>query len=260
MTTKKPTTKPEPVTALAVQTAATREINPSIWNMIKEISHVVYRGYGFSHPDNAAAVMLKGYEVGFGIAASIEFIQSIAGKPPTVSPKGAMALLHTSPLIKRIEINRLTDKGGAFVGYSCTMERNTGFAHTSQFTMEDAKRAGLVKPDSGWMKYPENMCLWRAIGFAADVVAPDVTAGMTALMKMPEAYGVALTESGDVVDAPTFDSALSDLEKEFGAEKIYNVYGTIPQTFEQIAEVRKTLYANNGRTEKVQEELQNNTQ
>ena len=45
------------------------------------------------------------------------------------------------------------------------------------------------------------MCLWRTVGFAADVVFPDVTAGMTTLMKAPEMYGVALTEGGDVIDA-----------------------------------------------------------
>jgi hypothetical protein len=79
------------------------------------------------------------------------------------------------------------------------MERTNQFAFTSRWTMEDAKRAGLVKADSGWVSYPENMCMWRAIGFCADVVAPDVTAGLTAFMKMPEKFGAAIDDSGDLV-------------------------------------------------------------
>lgn len=259
MTTKKTTTK-EPVTTLTIPTAATRELTPGIWSMIEKMAPAMFKShlFGVTSIEQAEAIMLKGFELGLSMTASFELVQVIQGRP-ALSPRGAMAILLNSPFIKEITIQRLTDAKG-FVGYECTMSRTTGFTYTAKFTMEHAKNAGLVKADSGWMKYPENMCLWRAVGFAADVVAPDITAGMTILMKAPEMYGVALTQDGDIVDAPTFDQALSDLEKEFGAEKIYNVYGTIPQTFEQIAEARKTLNANNGQTEKVQEELHNNTQ
>lgn len=245
MTTKKPTTK-EPVTALAVATAATRELTPGIWAMIEKMAPAMFKSrlFGVTSIEQAEAIMLKGFELGLSMTASFELVQVIQGKP-ALSPRGAMALLLSSPVMKDIEIKRLEGQKG-FIGYECTMTRASGFTHTSKFTMDDAAKADLVKANSGWMKYPENMCLWRAIGFAADVVAPDVVAGMTSIMKAPEMYGVALTEGGDVVDAPTFDSALSDLEKEFGAEKIYNVYRTIPQTFEQIAEVRKALAANDG--------------
>jgi hypothetical protein len=242
---------PAPQSApLAIQTAdalpisVAREITPQVWSMIKEISEVVYRSYGFARGADAAAVLLKGYEVGFGTAASIEFIQSIAGKPPTVSPKGAMALLHRSQVMDKIKITRLTDNKNAFVGYECTMTRKSGFSYTSRFMMEDANRAGLMRPDSGWAKYPENMCLWRSVGFAADVAAPDVVAGMTTLMKAPEMYGVALTEGGDVVDvtpATVNVDPLQELLAQYSAEKILEVYGDMPITPEQIEAARMKL-------------------
>jgi hypothetical protein len=158
-----------------------------------------------------------------------------------------MALLLSSPLVSNIVIVRIEDKG-KFIGYECTMTRaNNGFKHTARFTMDDATRAGLNKPDSGWSKYPENMCLWRAVGFAADVVAPDVTAGMTTLMKAPEMYGVVLTEQGDVIDAPSVTvpsvDPLQALIEEFGAEAIMKANdGQIP-TNGQVEEVRKKLEA-----------------
>ena len=135
------------------------------------------------------------------------------------------------------------------MGFECSMKRANGFEYSAKWTIQQAIKAGLVKPDSGWANYPENMCFWRAVGFCADVVAPDVTAGMTGLMKMPEQYGVALSEGGDVIDAvvkpvavetrpvesPTAPTApaitLDDLCNMFGAEAVMVANaGKIPGT------------------------------
>lgn len=234
---------------MQIQTAATRELTPSIWKMIETMAPVMYKAhlFGVTGPEQAAAIMLKGYELGLSITASFEFIQVIDGKPG-LAPRGAMALLHSNPLLKEIKITRL-ENGGKFTGYECFMSRaDNGFSHTSRFTLEMAQRAGLVKPNSNWQKYEENMCLWRAVGFCADVVAPDITAGMTTLMKAPEMYGVALTESGDVVDVTPVPSALDPIQNElnalitqYGADKILMIYGNIPASLEQIADARAQL-------------------
>lgn len=249
MTTKKNAIKPvEPITAI-VPTAATRELTPAIWRMITEIAPAMYQShlFGVTSVAQAQAIMLKGHELGLSITASFELVQVIQGKP-ALSPRGAMALLLSSVFVKNIEINKLTDPKGLFLGYECTMTRVTGFTYTSKFTVDMAKNAGLVKPDSGWAKYPENMCLWRAVGFAADVVFPDVTAGMTTLMKAPEMYGVALTESGDVIDAvasnvPSVDP-LQDLINQYGAEAIMAANGGAIPSNGQIEEVRRKLESN----------------
>ena len=252
MATKKNT--PEPVTALTVPTAATRELTPGIWSMIEKMAPVMYRARLFkvTSVEQAAAIMLKGFELGLSITTSFEFIHVIDGKPG-LSPRGALALLHNSPLIKEIKITRL-EENGKFIGYECFMSRaDNGFSHTSRFTLDMAKKAGLVKADSAWAKYEENMCLYRSVGFTADVVGPDVTAGLTTLMKAPEMYGVALTEGGDVVDAvavnvPSVDP-LQELLTQYGAEAIMAANnGQIPSNG-QVEEVRKKL-----------ENGQNNTQ
>lgn len=251
MATKTKSNHIEPITTLAIQTAATRELTPGIWSMIEKMAPAMHqsRFFGVTSIAQAQAIMLKGYELGLSMTASFELVQVIQGKP-ALSPRGAMALLLSNPLIKEIIIKRLEGQKG-FIGYECTMTRITGFTYTSKFTMEDATKAQLVKPDSGWAKYPENMCLWRAVGFAADVVAPDVTAGMTTLMKAPEMYGVALTEGGDVVDVipssvPTTTADwLNILLTNWTAEKILEVNdGKIPSTMEEIEAVRKKLEGN----------------
>ena len=249
MPTKKNTTK-EPITTLAIQTAATRELTPGIWSMIEKMAPVMHKAhlFGVTSPEQAAAIMLKGYELGLSMTASFELVQVIQGKP-ALSPRGAMALLLSSSLVSELKVERIEEKN-TFVGYRCTMTRKNGFSFTARFDLADAQRAGLAKPDSGWTKYPENMCMWRAIGFAADVVFPDVTAGMTTLMKAPELYGVALTQDGDIVDAtvvtvPSVDP-LQALIDDFGAEAIMQANnGAIPT---------------NGEVEAVRMKLENGTQ
>jgi len=237
--TKKDLTTTEPTTALAIQTAATRELTPGIEHMIWEIAPRMHKAhlFGVMSPEQAYAIMIKGFDCGFSITASFDFVQVIGGKP-SVNPRGALALLLSNPLVEKIEIKRLANDK-TFIGYECFMSRaNNGLSFTGRFTMDDATRAGLNKADSGWAKYPENMCMWRAIGFAADVVFPDVTAGMTTLMKAPEMYGVALTEGGDVIEAvatPSVDP-LQELIDKFGAEKILSVCGKVPSGAQEINE------------------------
>lgn len=48
----------------------------------------------------------------------------------------------------------------------------------SEFTIEDAKRAGLVKPDSGWVSYPKAMLFARAMSQGVRWFAPDATLGV----------------------------------------------------------------------------------
>ena len=244
MATKKNTTVEIDAPLAIVPTAATRELTPGIWQMIEKMAPAMYRShlFGVTSIEQAEAIMLKGYELGLSMTASFELVQVIQGKP-ALSPRGAMAILLSSPVMKDIQIKRLAD-GNKFIGYECAMERVNGFKYTGKFTMADAQNAGLVKPDSGWQKYPENMCLWRAVGFAADVVAPDVTAGMTTLMKAPEAYGVALTQGGDVIDAPVIVNVdpLQELIDKYGIDSVVTAANGIAGTPEQIAtEVRAKL-------------------
>lgn len=242
-------------TGLTVQ--HNRELTPAVWTMIERISTQAHKARifdGISSPEAAAMVMLKGYELGLGISASFEFIKQIKGKFELI-PRGALALVIGNPIIKEVKLNRL-EQDGQFMGYECRITRDNGFSHTSTFTLDDAKRAGLVKPDSGWVHYPENMCMWRAIGFCVDVAAPDITSGMTATMKMPEEFGVELTQSGEVIDvravpAPEPVKALPEtitlesLALQFGGEAVLVANaGRIPATQEELNQVAEKLGSN----------------
>ncbi len=173
--------------ALTIRAALT----PSVWEMVQSVAPVIHQSrlFGVNSPQQAAAIMLKGFELGMGLTASFELIQVVQGKP-TLSPRGALALIHQSPELAGLKI---TEKTG-----SCTvwMKRQNGVEYELTWTMEDAQRTGQVKPDSAWATYPGNMLRWRCIGFVADVVFPDVIGGM----KRADELGAQIDREGNVIE------------------------------------------------------------
>lgn len=52
--------------------------------------------------------------------------------------------------------------------------KDTGEFCCVNFSVEEARRAGLVKPNGGWEKYPSDMCFARALSRLARRLFPDV--------------------------------------------------------------------------------------
>lgn len=222
------------------------ELTLQAWQMIQAIAPAMHasRFFGVNSPEQAMAIMISGYELGLGFAASFEFIKPIQGKP-SLTPRGALALILASPLCAGLKIEDLVDKGQLQL-CRVWMKRTDGFEHTIEFSMDDAKRAGLVRFDSGWEKYPANMLRWRAVGFCADVVFPDVIGGL----KRADELGADLTPDGEVIEdswmvhAPEIREAitLDQLVTQYGAEAILGANnGSIPATTEDLERVAEVL-------------------
>lgn len=232
-----------------------KQMDGGAWAMIQSAAPMMYKSrlFGVASEEQAAAIMVKGYEMGLGFSASFELIQVIDGKP-TLIPRGALALAYQSGLIERLEIEEINDDKGA--PYACRVSgmRKNGFEYATEFTMDDARRAGLVRQGSGWEKYPKNMLKWRAIGFWIDTVLPDVQGGM----KRSDELGATVDDRGDVIDViavdpvehtpannvPTIEQILNDfdpgdvqmiLEKNFG--------GNLPTSDADIFALVETLKA-----------------
>lgn len=238
------------------------DLTPAVWQMIEAIAPTMHQArlFGVSSPAAAAAIMLKGAELGFQPAASLEFIRTVEGRP-TLSPRGMLALLHNAKhVIAEVKITQLADAKGAHSGHECTIRRVDGFEYTARFTLEDAKRAGLIKPNSNWEKYPERMTLWRAVDFCADVAAPDVTNGINTAAKFDggpidgewfDTSDVSTTDVAagviDIIQADGPDEtaaaalAAQALIEEYGAEAVLGVLGIIPTTLEEVDAIRYKL-------------------
>lgn len=175
-----------------------REITPDVWAMIERIAPTMQKSrlFGVATVEQAASIMLKGVELGLPLTASFDLIHVIDGKP-SLSPRGALALVLQSSEYAGMEINEEADEKTGPKSCTVTMKRKNGLVYTTRFSMDDARRAGIAKPDSGWAKYPAQMLKWRCVGFCIDVVFPDVIGGM----KRADELGGTITPEGDVVDA-----------------------------------------------------------
>lgn len=69
----------------------------------------------------------------------------------------------------------------------------------SEFTIEDAKQAKLVKDDSAWKAHPRNMLLWRALSNGVKFYCPDLLGGVPVY-----------TEADDFREIPAIGAAESD--------------------------------------------------
>jgi hypothetical protein len=226
------------------------ELTPTIWNMIQEIAPFAKdsRLFGVATAPQAVMVMAKGHELGLPLTTSFEYIHIISDKP-TLSPRGALALIMQSGQCESLKIEEFNDDKGNPFSCKVTMKRKGGIEYTTTFTMQDAARADLVKPGGGWAKYPASMLKWRAIGYAADVVFPDVIGGM----KRADEFGAAISPDGEVIattwtvqqDQPKAQPTqitLQDLINAHGAEKVLTANdGKIPGTTEEVQVVAAKL-------------------
>lgn len=91
------------------------------------------------------------------------------------------------------------------------------------FTCEMAKRAGLVKPGSNWMAWPEAMCFARAMTAGVRTFCPDLMLGQSVYTpdELDPNIKMTMTGEGDVVpDAEYVQPSKSEppLPSEFAAE------------------------------------------
>lgn len=64
----------------------------------------------------------------------------------------------------------------------------------SEFTMEDAEQAELIRDGSGWTKYPKRMLWARASSWALRDYVPEVTLGLVETGEAEEIRGVVVAE------------------------------------------------------------------
>jgi len=233
-------------------------VNGETWQVIQSVAPVVQasRMFGVTE-EQAAVVMLKGHELQLGLASAFEFIHVIDSKP-SISPKGALALIQKSDHLMGLSIKDEVDSKGEPSACTVTMRRVGGFEYTCTYTMADAQRAGVIKAGSAWEKYPANMLRWRAVGYCADVVFPDVIGGLY----RPEELGATVNADGEplkeveaapavqVIDVtPTevpqvaAQLTIADIiAAGFTAEQIVAANeGTIPSTSEECSAVLEAL-------------------
>lgn len=227
-------------TALVVHDS--RMATPDIIKQAEVLAEKTWRFMGITQ-DTAVSTYITGWELGFKMTVAPQFVQVIQGKP-TLTPKGHLALLHNSGLFRGkglFETEDMRDDKGHPWACRVKMRRNdSNVEYETLWTMEDAQRAGIIKKDSGWEKYPGNMLRWRAIGFCADVVASDIGGGM----KRSDELGADITPDGDVIQGSwsVVKLTLAELSKRYNVDTIVAANGgKVPATDQEVEQVAKVL-------------------
>jgi hypothetical protein len=121
--------------------------------------------------EQAFAKILIGRDLGLSPTESMMGIHIIEGKPEISANLQAA-------FVKRSErhdyrVLELTEEACEIAYFLDEQEIGR-----SRFTMEDAKRAGLVKDRSPWKTYPRNMLFARAMSNGVAFHCPEVTGGV----------------------------------------------------------------------------------
>jgi hypothetical protein len=124
-----------------------------------------YRG----KPENVLLATLAGQPFGWDPTMAMRSFHIIEGTP-SLKPEIMLALVRRAGH----SVSGDTSPTGATVTGT---RRDTGDTMTVAFTMDDAKRAGLLGKRGPWQNYPQSMCWARALSQLCRMLFPDVVLG-----------------------------------------------------------------------------------
>lgn len=151
----------------------------------------------------AVTIVIKGRELGIPPMQAFSSISVIKGKP-CLSAELMLALIYQR--VKTAEVSCATPKEKQHLECTMKMRRHKDLPWEEfQFTIEDAKNAGLLSNDV-WRKYPKSMLRARAISSGARVVFPDCIMGCYT----PEELG------GEVIDVELLEERSTPVVAESG--------------------------------------------
>ena len=125
-------------------------------------------------PGDVLVAVQMGSECGMKPLQAIQNIAVINGRP-TVWGDAMLALVRSSGLLEQIS-ETVTDDGA--IATCAVIRKGEPQAVSRSFSLEDAKRAGLLGKQGPWQQYTSRMLQLRARSFALRDVFPDVLSGM----------------------------------------------------------------------------------
>ncbi len=133
-------------------------------------SSIVPKDYQ-NNPGNILVAIQWGMEIGLQPLQSMQSIAVINGRP-SIWGDAMLALVRSSGLLEAINED-VTDSKAV-----CTIKRRGEQEVVREFSMQDAKQAGLSGKQGPWAQYPKRMLQMRARAFALRDVFPDVLRGV----------------------------------------------------------------------------------
>ncbi len=128
-------------------------------------------------PQDLFICWAMGYQVGLTPEQSMQCIAVINGKP-AMWGDDMLALCMAHKDFDDIIEEPIMDKNHAVMGYTCTVKRKGRADKINIFTLEMAKKAGLLAKGGVWIQYTDRMLKLRARGFCLRDAFPDALKGI----------------------------------------------------------------------------------
>lgn len=126
-------------------------------------------------PANVLVAIQWGREIGLGTMQALQNIAVINNRP-SLWGDAAIAVCRGHPACASIR-EGVDGEGDARHGW-CEAQRKGEAPQRREFSVADAKRAGLWGKSGPWQQYPDRMLQMRARGFALRDVFPDALRGV----------------------------------------------------------------------------------
>ena len=127
-------------------------------------------------PASCVLAVQHGAEIGLGPMQSIQSVAVINGRP-SIWGDAALALVMGSAVCEFVR-ERIEGDGDSLTAVCETKRRGYPAPSVTQFSVVDAKRAGLWGKAGPWTQYPKRMLQLRARGFGLRDAFPDVLKGL----------------------------------------------------------------------------------
>ena len=148
----------------------------SMWRFAQAVAKATdLRPKALDTPEKVLVAMQYGCELGMAPMQAINSVAVINGRP-SVYGEALIAVANNSGLIKDVH-ERIEGKGDDMTAY-CQIVRHDGRKTTGDFSVANARKAGLWGKSGPWSSYPERMLMWRARGFAYRDSVPEALRGL----------------------------------------------------------------------------------
>ncbi len=158
-------------------TSFERQLEPSSISEAKDLANWMFQSKMFSAygtPQAVLSTILAGRELGLQAMASLRAMHVVEGKQTFAADYIRSRVLQSG----LVEYFRCTERTADHATFVIKRKGDPEMALT--YTIEEAAKAGLVKPKGGWEKNPADMLVARASSKLARLVCPEVTFGIYA--------------------------------------------------------------------------------
>lgn len=169
-----------------------------------------------------AIAMNMGMEIGLKPMQAPKAI-AVIGNMPSLWGDMAKGLVMASGVVEDFSEEVMRSKEGNTLGCRCTIKRKGIKSPTiSEFTVDDARRAGLWDKAGPWKLYPKRMLQMRARLFAIRDACPDVLGGLAMAEEVQDLTGDYTVQADGTVaaDAPEAMPQRQDFEDADFEEKV----------------------------------------